>query len=72
MTCYVTFKCNGTLPSGMPCRGAISLEGLDGDMLWPDAVEKGWSCNADDEHTLDPLMDYCPSCTGARARGEAR
>lgn len=72
MSVFVTFKCNGKLPSGMPCRGAISIPGMDGDMLWPDAIEAGWSSNVDDDDDLLDLMDYCPSCTGARARGEPR
>jgi hypothetical protein len=76
VTAYVTFKCNDTLPSGMPCRGSISSEADTGGPSQPSTVEKAWTLARNIGWTFqivreDPdrlrTLDYCPSCTRRKA-----
>lgn len=58
MTLQFTFSCDGTLPSGMPCRGALPTRTTDRFIAKLVATESNWS--------VEYYGDFCPSCTRAK------
>lgn len=55
MTARIVLSCDATLPSGMPCRGALPTRTMLPSTAEVQAREAGW--------TLGIFGDVCPSCT---------
>jgi hypothetical protein len=62
MTIQILLNCNGTLPSGMSCRGALSTRTQIYSTAFMLARRQGWTLSL-----ANNRGDLCPSCT---RRGE--
>jgi hypothetical protein len=73
MTARVVLSCDGKLPSGMECRGAIPVGAvLTGSQARYAAGKQGWSSNliAFPPRDFQPI-DLCPACTKRKQEGKA-
>lgn len=61
MTSQIVYSCDGILPSGMPCRGALSTRTTLDSVAQVIVRQAGWR--------IGRRGDTCPSCT--RREGEA-
>jgi hypothetical protein len=57
VTAHISISCDGTLPSGMPCRGKLPTREFTFPAARHAARTKDWSTSAVED------LDWCPACT---------